>query len=98
MMRRIVADGIKQGKKYHVICEENEPGNIVITFNGQADEDLQTQLYMSIFESVALEPVREYTSESMEGYESALGTIFFDELLGMKTEGMEDGAPEAARF
>lgn len=98
MMRRIVADGIKQGKKYHVICEENEPGNIAITFNGQADEDLQTQLYMSIFESIAPEPVREYTSESMEGYENALGTIFFDELLGMKTEGMEDGAPEAARF
>ena len=97
-MRRIVADGIKQGKKYHVICEENEPGNIAITFNGQADEDLQTQLYMSIFESVAPEPVREYTSESMEGYENALGTIFFDESLGMKTEGMEDGAPEAARF
>lgn len=97
-MRRIVADGIKQGKKYHVICEENEPGNIAITFNGQADEDLQTLLYMSIFESVAPEPVREYTSESMEGYESALGTIFFDELLGMQTEGMGDGAPEAARF
>lgn len=98
MMKQIVADGIKQGKKYHVICEENESGNIVITFNGQSDEDLQAQLYMSIFESVAPEPVREYTSESMEGYENALSTIFFDELLGIQVEGMEDNAPEAARF
>lgn len=98
MMKRIVADGIKQGKKYHVICEENESGNIAIAFNGQADEDLQAQLYMSIFESAAPEPVRAYTSESMEGYENALSTIFFDELLGIQTEGMEDDAPEAARF